>query len=131
MTSSSLPDQKVKGGNTSYSVVCNKGKRIINPKYSHVSDNYTVNSSKMQEKERERKYELTGKIQESTNCESRLAHRPDNDGMITSSNSDVTIREAVWYIDENGLVARKRFVPRKRLLPYSMESFKEPFKACS
>ena len=85
----------------------------------------------MQEKEREREYELIGKIQESMNCESRLPHRPDDDGMVTSSNRDVTIRKSVWDADENGLVARKRFVPRKRLLPYSVESFKEPFKACS
>ena len=32
----------------------------------------------------------------STNCQ----HRTDDDGMITSSNNDVTIREAVWHADE-------------------------------
>ena len=81
----------------------------------------------------EREKELTVKIQESTNCkvESRLPHRPDDDGMVTSSNGDVTIRESAWNVDENRLVARKRFVPRKRLLPYSVKSFKESLKACS
>ena len=56
VTSSSLPDQKVKGGNTSYSVMCNAGIRVFNPKYPHVSDKYTVKCLKMQEKEREREY---------------------------------------------------------------------------
>ena len=64
------------------------------------------------------------KSQESTNCQ----HKTDDDGMITSSNSDVT-RKAVWHTDENRLVARKRLVSRKQLLPFSARSFKAAFKA--
>ena len=82
----------------------------------------------------EREEELTCKNKESTNyreAESTFSGTPDDDGMVTSSNSDVTIQETVWNADENRLVARKHFVPRKRLLPYSVESFKESFKACS
>ena len=71
----------------------------------------------MQEEEREEEYSFPG--------------TPDGDGMVTSSNSDVTLREAVWNADINKLVARKHFVPRKQLFPYSVKSFKESFKACS
>ena len=116
VTSSSIPAQKIKGGNISYSVMCNAGIRIINPKYSHISDKCTVNSFKMQEKEREREDSLPG--------------RPDDDDIITSLKSDVNIRETVWDADVNRLVARKHFVPRKRSLPYSVGSFKELLKAC-
>ena len=73
---------------------------------------------------RKEKKELTFKSQESTNCQ----HRTDDDGMIASSNSDVT-RKAVWHADENRLVARKHLVSRKQLLPFSVKSFKEAFKA--
>ena len=85
---------------------------------------------------RKEKKELTFKRQESTNCreaESTFPGPPDDngmkdDGMVMSSNSDVT---TLWNADVNRLIARKRFVPRKRLLPYSVESFKESLKACS
>ena len=78
--------------------------------------------------------ELTRKNKESANyreAESTFLGTTDDDGMVTSPNSDVTIQEAVWNADENRLVARKRFVPRKRLLPYSVKSFKESLKASS
>ena len=68
---------------------------------------------------RKEKKELTFKSQESKNCQ----HRTDDDGMIASSNSDVT-RKAVWHADENRLVARKHLVLRKQLLPLSVKSFK-------
>ena len=61
-------------------------------------------------------------------AESTFSGTPDDDGMITSSNSDVTIREAIWHTDENRLVAGKRFEPREQLLPYSVKSFKEALK---
>ena len=64
-------------------------------------------------------------------AESTFSGTPDDDGMITSLNSDVTIREAVWHADENKLIARKHLVSRKQLLPYSVKSFKEAFKAYS
>ena len=81
-----------------------------------------------------RERELTRKNKESTNyreAESTFSGTTDDDGMVTSSNSDVTIRKAVWNADENRLVARKRFVPGKRLFPYSVKSFKESLKASS
>ena len=61
-------------------------------------------------------------------AESTFSGTPDDDGMITSSNSDVTIREAVWHADETRLVAGKSFEPREQLLPYSVKSFKEALK---
>ena len=83
---------------------------------------------------KEREKELTFKSQKLTNCrkaESRFQGPPDDDGMVTSSNSDVTIRDTVRNADENRLVARKRFVPRERTPTYSVESFKRSFRACS
>ena len=85
---------------------------------------------------RKEKKELTFKSQESKNCreaESTFPGPPDedgrkDDGMVTSSNSDVT---TLRNVEVNRLIARKRFVPRKRSLPYSVESFKESLKACS
>ena len=48
--------------------------------------------------------------------------------MVTSSNSDVT---TLRNVEVNRLIARKRFVPRKRSLPYSVGSFKKSLRACS
>ena len=72
-----------------------------------------------------REKKLTVKIQESTNCkaESTFSGRPDDDDIISSLNSDVNVRETVWHADENRLVARKRFIPRRRSLSYSVGSF--------
>ena len=73
---------------------------------------------------RKEKKELTFKSQESTNCRKaafRFPGTPDDDGMVTSLNNDVT---TLWNVDVNRLIARKRFVPRKRSLPYSVGSFK-------
>ena len=81
VTSSSLPDQKVKGGNTSYSVMCNSVIIVFNHKYSHINDKCTLKCSKMQEKEREKECSFPG--------------LPDDDGMVVSSNSDVTIRDTL------------------------------------
>ena len=72
---------------------------------------------------RKEKKGLAFKSQESTNCreaESTFPGLPDDDGMVTSSNNDVT---TLWNVDVNRLIARKRFVPRKRSLPYSVGSF--------
>ena len=71
----------------------------------------------MQEKEREKEYPVPGP--------------PDSDGMVASSNGDVTIRDTPWNADVNRLIARKRFVPRKQSLTYSVGSFKESLRACS
>ena len=68
----------------------------------------------MQEKEREE--------------ESLLPGTPDGEGMVTSSISDVTIREAVWELDVNKLVARKHLESRNRLRSYSEKGFEEAFK---
>ena len=71
----------------------------------------------MQEKEREKECPFPGP--------------PDDDGMVASSNSDVTIRDTLWNAEVNRLIARKRFVPRKRSLTYSVGSFKRSLRACS
>ena len=42
VTSSSFPDRMVKGGNTSYSVMCNSGISLFNHKYPHINDKYTL-----------------------------------------------------------------------------------------
>ena len=115
VTSSSIPAQKTKGENISYSVMCNAGMEIISPKYSHISDIYTVNNCKMQEKEKERENPLPGRL--------------DDDDIIASSKSDVNLRETVWDVGVNRLVARKRFMPRKRSLSYSVGSFGKLCKA--
>ena len=114
VTSSSHPDRKVKGGNTSYSIMCNSGISVFNHKYQHINDKCKLKCSKMQEKETERECSFPG--------------TPDDDGMVTSLNNDVT---TLWSVDVNRLIARKRFVPRKRSLPYSVGNFKESLRACS
>ena len=80
---------------------------------------------------RKEKKELTFKSQESTNCRkaaSRFPGTPDDDGMVTSLNNDLT---TLWNVNVNRLIARKRFVQRKRSLPYSVGSFKKSLRACS
>ena len=71
----------------------------------------------MQEKEKERENALPG--------------RPDDDDIIASLKSDVNLRETVWDVDVNRLVARKHFIPRKRSLSYSVGSFGKFLKAYS
>ena len=116
MTSSLLPDRKEKGGNTSYSVMCNSGISLFNHKYPHINDKYTLSCSKVQEKEREKECQFPGS--------------PDGDVIVASSNSDVTIRDTLWNAEVNRLIARKRFVPRKRSLTYLVGSFKRSLRAC-
>ena len=113
VTSSSLPDRKVKRGNTSYSVMFNSEISVFNHKYPHINDKCTLKCSKMQEKEREKECSFPGP--------------PDDDGMVTSSNSDVT---TLWNVDVNRLIAGKRFVQRKRSLTYSVGSFRKSLRAC-
>ena len=117
MTSSLLSAQSVKRENTSYSVMCNSGISLFNHKYSHIDDKYTLNCSKMQEKEREKEYPVPG--------------LPDSDSIVASSNGDDTIRDTPWNADVNRLIARKRFVPRKQSLTYSVGKFKKSLMACS
>ena len=111
-----FPDRRVKGGNTSYYVMCNSGISLSNHKYSHINDKYTLRCSKVQEKEREKECQISGS--------------PDDDVMVASSNSDVTIRDTLWNADVDRLIARKRNIPRKRLLTYSVGSFKRSLRAC-
>ena len=85
---------------------------------------------------RKEKKDLTFKSQESTNCQKAESRHPGSatdDGMkyddiVASSNSDVT---TLRNVEVNGLIARKRFVPRKRSLTYSVGSFKRSLRACS
>ena len=88
---------------------------------------------------RKKKEELTFKNQESTNCQKAESRHPGSatddgikcDDIIASSNSDVTIRDTLWNVEVNRLIARKRYVPRKRSLTYSVGSFERSLKACS
>ena len=81
VTSSSIPAQNTRGDNISYSAKCNVGMEINNPKHSYVSDIYTINTCKMQEKEKER--------------ENPLTRRLGDDDIIASSKSDVTLQETI------------------------------------
>ena len=88
---------------------------------------------------RKEKEELTFKKQESTNCQKVESRHPGSatddgikrDDIVASSNSDVTIRDTLWNAEVNRLIARKRFVLRKRSLTYSVGSFKRSLRACS
>ena len=81
---------------------------------------------------RKEKEELTFKSQESTNCQKAESRHPGSttydgikcDDIVASSNSDVITRVP----DINRLIARKRYVPRKRSLTYSVGSFKKVIK---
>ena len=81
---------------------------------------------------------MTFKSQESTNCQKAKARHPGSatddgikcDDIVASSNSDVTIRDILWNAEVNRLIARKRYIPRKRLLTYSVGSFKRSLRAC-
>ena len=85
---------------------------------------------------RKEKKELTFKSQESTNCQKEEFRHPGSvtnvgmkyDDIVASSNSDVTI---LRNVEVNRLIAKKRFVPRKRSLTYSVGSFKRSLRACS
>ena len=87
---------------------------------------------------RKEKEELTFKSQESTNCpnhqeaESRHPGSTTYDGIkcdviVASSNSDDTLRD----VEVNRLIARKRYVPRRRSLRHSVESFERPLRVYS
>ena len=70
---------------------------------------------------RKEKEELTFKSQESTNCPFL------SDVIVASSNSDDTLQD----VEVNTLIARKRYVPRKRSLMHSEGSFKSSLGVCS
>ena len=117
MTSSLLPGRRVEGGNTPYSVMCeynSSGISLFNHEYPHINDKYTLECSKVQEKEREEECKLLGST--------------DYDVMDDEVlNGDVTLRVP----DVNRLIARKRYVPRKRSLRHSVGSFGRSLRACS
>ena len=85
---------------------------------------------------RKEKEELTFKSQESTNCQKAKSRHPGSatydgikcDVIVASSNSDVT---TLRNVEVNRLIARKRYIPRKRSLTYSVGSFKRSLRACS
>ena len=116
MTSSLLSAHSVKRENTSYSAKCNSGISLFNHKYSHIDDKYTLNCSKMQEKERDREYPVPGPL--------------DSDGMVASSNDDITIRDTPWNVDVNRLIARQRCVQREQSSTYSVGKFQKSLMAC-
>ena len=61
-------------------------------------------------------------------AESLFPGAPDGEGMITSLISDVTIREDVWELDVNKLVARKHLESRNHLRSYVEKGFEKAFK---
>ena len=127
MTSLLLPSRRLEGENTSYSVKCS-GISLVNHEYTHINDEYTLERLKVQEKEREGEWMF--KSQESTNCQGAESRHPGSttyDAMGDALNSDVTTRVP----DVNRLIARKRYVPRKRSLMYSVGSFERSLRACS
>ena len=74
------------------------------------------------------------KSQESTNCQKAESRHPRSttydgikcDVIVASSNSDVTTRVP----EINKLIAKKRYVQRKRSLTYSVGSFERSLRAC-
>ena len=91
---------------------------------------------------RKEKEELTFKSQESMNCPNHQEAEPRHiesttyDGIkcdvtVASSGSDVTIRDILWNADVNRLIARKRHVPRKCSLMYSVGGFGRSLMAYS
>ena len=112
-----LPSQRVEGENTPYSVMCeynSSGISLFDHEYQHINDKYTLERSKVQEKEREEEFKLPG----STNYDVM------DDAAL---NGDVIIRDP----DVNRLIARKRYVPKKRSLMHSVGSFERSLRACS
>ena len=79
---------------------------------------------------------MTFKSQESTNCQKAESRHPGSatddgmkyDGMVASSNSDVT---TLRNVDVNRLIARKRYIPRKQLLVNLVGSIKRSLRAYS
>ena len=117
VTSLLLPSRRVEGENLSYSVMCeynSSGISLFDHEYPHINDKYTLERSKVQEKEREEEFKLPG----STDYDVM------DDGVL---NGDVTLRVP----DVNRLIARKRYVPRKRSLRHSVGSFERSLRACS
>ena len=115
VTSLLLPSRRVEGENTPYSVMCeynSSGISLFDHEYPHINDKYTLERSKVQEKEREEEFKLPG----STNYDVM-----DDDAL----NGDVT------RPDVNRLIARKRYVPKKRSLMHSVGSFERSLRACS
>ena len=115
VTSLLLPSRRVEGENTPYSVMCeynSSGISLFDYEYQHVNDKYTLERSKVQEKEREEEFKLPG----STNYDVM------DDAYL---NGDVT-RPNV-----NRLIARKRYVPKKRSLMHSVGSFERSLRPCS
>ena len=104
MTSLLLPGQKADERNTQSSLML-KGTTsleigLCNRKYQSVNDKYAVKHAKAEKNEREAEFEHPG----STNCPFL------SDVIVASSNSDNTLRD----VKVNTLIARKRYVPRKR-----------------
>ena len=122
MTSLLLTSRRVEGENTPYSVMCeynSSGISLFDHQYQHINDKYTLERSKVQEKEREEVFKLSG----STNYDVM-----DSGVIIASPNGDVTIWDIV---DVNRPIARKRYVPKKQSLMHSVGSFERSLRACS
>ena len=85
---------------------------------------------------RKKKEELTFKSQESMNCQEAKARHPvvttydgiECDVMVASSDSDIT---TLMNVELKRLIARKRYIPRKRSLTYSVGSFGRPLRVYS
>ena len=134
VTSLLLPSRRLEGENTPYFVMCEYNKSgisVVDHEYTHINDKYTLECSKVQEKEREK--ELMFKSQKSTNCpnhqgaESRHPGSINYDATDDTLNGDVIVRDP----DVNRLIARKRYVPKKRSLMHSVGSFERSLRACS
>ena len=79
-------------------------------------------------KARKNKREVKSRHLESTNYDVMIDDDTLNSGVIIASpNSDVILRN----VEVNPLIARKRYVPRKRSLMHSEGSFKSSLRVCS
>ena len=118
MTSLLLPGQKAEERNTQSSLML-KGTNsseigLGNHKYPYINNKSTRKGLKANKKEQEVESKLSG----STNYD--VINDATTDG-------DVTLRDP----DVDRLIARKRYIPRKRSLMHSVGSFEKSLRACS
>ena len=120
MTSPLLPSQKTEEGKQrSFGIHENNCSEIglFNRKYQPINDIYTLKCPKTNQGVQEAKARHPGSTTyDGIKC----------DDIVASSNSDVITRVP----DINRLIARKRYVPRKRSLTYSVGSSKRSLRAC-
>ena len=115
VTSSSHPNQKIKGENITYTDSGKLGIGKYSYKYPGIDNKYSSENTGKQEREGEK--------------EPRLPGPPDGKGMVTSLLSDVTIREQDGELSINKPVARQHGKTRDRICSYTEEGCRRVIKS--